>query len=198
MKKSIPEFLEKYDFDVESYENFISNYESKDSLDKYGNLILSANIEEEKIKDVDKFVMKVFVRKKSLKNTQLELFMDTQLSEFADQVATDDNNLDDETLPVVDLSEEIDEEIKSQIDQENILQTQLTELSDILDSEIEKSVQFQEKSSENFAAARDLIISQRISLGEGNVPADFSDQFPFLPLRETEEGGNDTFPFMSS
>jgi hypothetical protein len=142
--------------------------------------------------------MKVFVRKKSLKNTQLELFMDTQLSEFADQVATDDNNLDDETLPVVDLSEEIDEEIKSQIDQENILQTQLTELSDILDSEIEKSVQFQEKSSENFAAARDLIISQRISLGEGNVPADFSDQFPFLPLRETEEGGNDTFPFMSS
>jgi hypothetical protein len=50
MKKSIPEFLEKYDFDVESYENFISNYESKDSLDQYGNLILSANIEEEKIK----------------------------------------------------------------------------------------------------------------------------------------------------
>jgi hypothetical protein len=99
--------------------------------------------------------------------------------------------------PIVDLADEIDNEVRSQLDQERILQTQIDEMSDILDSEIEKGVHFQEKSSENFTAAKNIIISQRISAGEGSSPSDFSNKFPFLPLGETTESEVDTFPFLS-
>ena len=75
--------------------------------------------------------------------------MNTELTEFADQVATKNNESDKELIS--DFNSEIDSEIKSQLDQEQILQTQLSEMSNILDTEIERNVQFQEKSSENFA-----------------------------------------------
>lgn len=195
MNKKLPEFLEKYDFDAESYDNFLKENFKSENMDEYGNLILGANIEEESITDINKYVIKVPAKKKPLNDTQVELFMDTKISEFGDYVESD---VSEEAEPIVDFVGEIDEEIQSQLDQEKVLQTQLGEMAEILDAEIERGVQFQEKSSENFAAARDLIISQRISLGEGKVPSDFSDEFPFLPLIEGQEKRNDKFPFMSS
>ncbi len=195
MNKKLPEFLEKYDFDAESYDNFLKENFKSENMDEYGNLILGANIEEESITDINKYVIKVPAKKKPLNDTQVELFMDTKISEFGDYVESD---VSEEAEPIVDFVGEIDEEIQSQLDQEKVLQTQLGEMAEILDAEIERGVQFQEKSSENFAAARDLIISQRISLGEGKVPSDFSEEFPFLPLIEGQEKRNDKFPFMSS
>jgi hypothetical protein len=195
MKKNL-DFLEKYDFNLESYNEYISKKISKDLLDDFGNLILSANIEEPNITEVEKFVLKVPAKKKKLKKTQVELFMDTHVTEFEDK-EDEEGVASDSEGPVVDLADEIDNEVRSQIDQERILQTQLDEMSDILDSEIEKGVHFQEKSSENFTAAKNIIISQRISAGEGNVPSDFSNKFPFLPLGETTESETDSFPFLS-
>jgi hypothetical protein len=195
MKQKLPEFLEKYDFDQESYDAFLKKQTHSPNIDDFGNLILNSNIEDGRIKSVDKYVMKVPANKKALNDTQVELFMDTKISEFG-EVA--DVESEEGGSMIADFTNEIDEEIKSQLDQENILQTQLGEMSEILDTEIERGVQFQEKSSENFAAARDLIISQRISLGEGNVPSDFNDEFPFLPLTENQERKNDKFPFISN
>jgi hypothetical protein len=181
MNNSQPEFLDKYDFNLESYANFISNGEPKSQLDEYGNLILNSNIEEPNLIDSDKFIIKVTAKQYKLDQQQVELFMNTELSEL-----------------VSDFGVDIDTEIRSQLQQETILRTQIDEMSDILDTEIAENVQFQEKSSENFSAAKDLIISQRISLGEGNTSDDFSDKFPFLPLNETQETSADVFPFMSS
>jgi len=195
MKQKLPEFLEKYDFDQESYDAFLKKQTQSPNIDDFGNLILNSNIEDGRIKSVDKYVMKVPANKKALNDTQVELFMDTKISEFG-EVA--DVESEEEGNMIADFTNEIDEEIKSQLDQENILQTQLGEMSEILDTEIERGVQFQEKSSENFTAARDLIISQRISLGEGTVPSDFNDEFPFLPLTENQERKNDKFPFISN
>lgn len=195
MKQKLPEFLEKYDFDQESYDAFLKKQTQSPNIDDFGNLILNSNIEDGRIKSVDKYVMKVPANKKALNDTQVELFMDTKISEFGEVAGVES---EEEGNMIADFTNEIDEEIKSQLDQENILQTQLGEMSEILDTEIERGVQFQEKSSENFAAARDLIISQRISLGEGKVPSDFNDEFPFLPLTENQERKNDKFPFISN
>jgi hypothetical protein len=196
MNNSQPEFLDKYDFNLESYANFISNGEPKSQLDEYGNLILNSNIEEPNLIDSDKFIIKVTAKQYKLDQQQVELFMNTELSEFQGQSETINTEQDNEL--VSDFGVDIDTEIRSQLQQETILRTQIDEMSDILDTEIAENVQFQEKSSENFSAAKDLIISQRISLGEGNTSDDFSDKFPFLPLNETQETSADVFPFMSS
>lgn len=194
MNKKLPEFLEKYDFNAESYDSFLKSKLESGNMDEYGNLILSSNIENENIKNIDKYVMKIPAKKKPLNDTQVELFMDTKISEFGEYI---ESPVSEDEGPISDFINEIDEEIQSQVDQENVLQAQLDEMTEILDAEIERSVQFKEKTSENFAAAKDIIISQRISLGEGKVPSDFSDQFPFLPLTEDQEKRNDKFPFMS-
>lgn len=192
----IPEFISKYDFNKSAYDDFLKTKNTRDNLDDYGNIILSANIEESNITDVGKFLLKVKASKKLLNDNQVELFMNTELSEYKDQTSQEIDKNED---LISDFTNEIDEEIQSQLDQENILQTQITELSEILDTEIAKNVKFQEKSSENFNAAKDLIIAQRISLGEGKTPSDFSSEFPFLPLSENEEDvNNDGFPFISN
>ena len=127
MNKSHPEFLEKYNFNLESYLNFKSKPGDNSSIDRFGNLVLSANIDvDEEIVDVDKFLMKVNAKKKKLNESQVELFMNTELTEFADQVATKNNESDKELIS--DFNSEIDSEIKSQLDQEQILQTQLSEM----------------------------------------------------------------------
>ena len=191
-----PEFLEKYDFNLESYEEFISKPPTSEHMDDFGNLVLSANIDETNIKNLEKFIMKVPAKKKLIKHEQIELFMDTEVSEFADQTI-DETTTKTNEQDIIDFGDEVEEEVRSQLQNESLLQTQLDELSGILDKEVESGVQFQEKSSENFAAAKDLIISQRISLGEGTTPSDFSDSFPFLPIDRDSEPQPDRFPFLS-
>lgn len=195
MKIPQPEFLEKYDFNKKSYSDFLSNNSPENQMDEFGNLVLRANIDESDIKDTDKYLIKVKSKKHMIDNSQVELFMDTELSEFKDQAEQPMEQADE---LISDFSDEVDGEIRTQLENENVLQVQLDEMSDILDKEIEKGVRFQEKSSENFTAAKDVIISQRISLGEGKTESDFSDKFPFLPLNETQEETGDAFPFMSS
>ena len=195
MKNPQPEFLEKYDFNLESYAEFLSNNNPESQMDEFGNLVLRANLDDPNIQETDKYIIKVRSKKHMIDNAQVELFMDTELSEFKDQAEDVSTNSDDN---ISDFGEEVDTEIRTQLENENVLQVQLDEMSDILDTEIEKGVQFQEKSSENFSAAKDVIISQRISLGEGSTADDFSDKFPFLPLNETQEDTGDAFPFMST
>ena len=64
MKQKLPEFLEKYDFDQESYDAFLKKQTQSPNIDDFGNLILNSNIEDGSIKSVDKYVMKVTANKK--------------------------------------------------------------------------------------------------------------------------------------
>ena len=185
-------FLDIYDFNKESYSDFLDDNDIfRKQIDDFGNLVLQEGIDEKNIKQVDKFLIKINPRKKKLNKEQVEQFMPTKLSE----ISIIDTNQSNEYIDTPgDFTEEIEEEIRSQLDQEKIMEVQLDEMSDILDKEIEKGVQFQEKSTENFAAAKEIIIAQRIKLGEGKVPSDFDDKFPFLPLGDNEPESED-FPF---
>jgi hypothetical protein len=185
-------FLDIYDFNRESYLDFLNDDNSfKKQIDDFGNLVLQEGIDEENIKQIDKFLIKMNPSKKKLNREQVEQFMPTTLSELT--IINKNQTAEYSDVPG-DFSEEINEEIRSQLDQEKIMEVQLDEMSDILDKEIERGVQFQEKSTENFAAAKELIVSQRIKLGEGTLPSDFDDKFPFLPLGE-KQPENDEFPF---
>jgi hypothetical protein len=197
MKKLLPTYITTYDFNQKSYDEFLKTPNDGSQLDEYRNLIISSNSDDPDIEEVDKFLIKVIPRKNMFDQVQVENFFDTKVSEFTDTESDIENTTTDEDL-VVEFAEEIEDELGDQLAQEQILQSQIDELSDTLDTEIEKGVKFQENAAENFSASKDLIISQRISLGQGSTAADFSEKFPFLPKSEDEdEETADGFPFMS-
>lgn len=197
MDRFVPKYIEKYDFDQEAYDSFVKSSVDGSQLDEYRNLIMSSNIDEEGISDVDQFLWKITPKKNTFSQVQVENFFDTNISEFQDIETNDTANPTD--MEISEFADEIDAELGEQLATEKILQTQLEELSNTLDVEIEKGVKFKEDATETFQAARDLIVSQRISAGEGQTDADFSNKFPFLPLSESEEEvSGDKFPFMKS
>lgn len=195
MANYIPSYIKQYDFNEKSYQSFVDTPISSNQLDEFNNLILSSNIDEENIESVEKFLMKVEPRKNTFNSTQVENFFDTTITEFQDSAQASDNAL--ENLLISEFADEVDEEVGEQLANEKILQTQVDEISDTLDKEIQKSVKLKEDASETYQAAKDLIISQRISVGEGKTESDFSNKFPFLPLSESEEDTGDSFPFMN-
>ena len=86
------------------------------------------------------------------------------------------------------------------ISNEQMLQAQIDELSSTLDEEMSKNVKFREDSAEMYLAAKDTIISQRITSGEGTSADDFQDVFPFLPKTSEEKEKSldriENFPFL--
>lgn len=194
MKNFIPSYIKKYDFKQEAYKEFIEEPINGSQLDEYNNLVMSSNIEEPNIENIDKFLLKVAPRKNVFSETQVENFFDTNISEFSDIEKTESENID---VDITEFADEVSDEVGDQLANEKILQAQIDELSDALDREIQRGVKLQETSSETYQASRDLIISQRISAGEGTTESDFSEKFPFLPITEEEDVG-DELPFMSS
>ena len=69
-----------------------------------------------------------------------------------------------------------------------------------IDEEMSKNVKFREDSAEMYLAAKDTIISQRITSGEGTSADDFQDVFPFLPKTSEEKEKSldriENFPFL--
>tara|TARA_A100001037_G_scaffold67550_1_gene59971 strand:+ start:505 stop:1101 length:597 start_codon:yes stop_codon:yes gene_type:complete len=197
MNKFVPKYIENYDFDQESYDVFVNTPIDGSQLDEYNNLIMRSNIDEEGITDVDNFLWKISPRKNTFSQVQVENFFDTGISEFQEIELVDTNS--GSPTEISEFASEVDAEIGEQLANEQILQTQVEELSNTLDIEIEKGVKLKEDATETYQAAKDLIVSQRISAGEGQTSADFSNKFPFLPLSEgEEETSGDKFPFMKS
>jgi hypothetical protein len=187
-----------YDFNQESYTEFVKRAQSGAQMDEYNNLTLNSDIDGEDIKDVDKFLIKVVPRKNMMNQTQIENFFDTDVSEFMDTEETMEIIKSDSEI-VTEFAEEVSAEIGDQLAQEQILHHQVAELSDTLEVEIEKGVRFKEDATQTYGAAKDVIVAQRIQLGEGKTASDFSDKFPFLPKsEEDEELETDKFPFMGA
>ena len=198
MDERFPTYLSAYDFNQESLDEFIRHTESKSQLDEYNNLVLNSNIDDPNIVDVDKFLVKMNPRKNMFDQIQIENFFDTQISEFSDVEQLAETTMSDSEI-VTEFIEEVEEEIGDQLAQEQILQLQISELADTLETEIEKGVKFKEDATQTYSASKDVILGQRIQLGQGATASDFSDKFPFLPRSEEEsELETDKFPFMES
>ena len=198
MNELFPTYLTAYDFNQQSLDEFIRHTEPKSQLDEYNNLVLNSNIDDSNIVEVDRFLVKMQPRKNMFDQVQIENFFDTKVSEFSDVESSAESTMSDSEI-VTEFIEEVEEEIGDQLAQEQILKLQINELSDTLEVEIEKGVKFKENATQTYSASKDVIVGQRIQLGQGASASDFSDKFPFLPRSEEEsELETDKFPFMES
>jgi hypothetical protein len=201
----LPEYITKYDFNGETIQKALLEKKVESEVDNFNNLMLSSDIDKENIQDVERYLMYAPLEKRGYLKDQVENFFDTEFTEFVD-IDSDhaSHELAGEVSVDSDMLDEINEEIVDQLVSDEIFQKQIDELSNALDTEIEKSVKFKENANQNFNSARDLIVSQRIQLEQGLSESEFSDKFPFLPLseivnddeRELESITAEKFPFI--
>lgn len=193
---NLPKYISEENFNKEELENLLKTGNIVNNVDSAGNYNISFDdiTEESKIGD---YLVGVPVEKTVQKQDQVETFFSVDFEEFTsvEGVDTEDD--------ISDLYSEIEQEQENRIEEEQLLQAQIDELSSILDKEMERNVKFKEEASEMYTATKDLIISQRIQNGEGKSKDDFSPKFPFLPLTQdqVEEGMSldvDQFPFLGN
>ena len=171
----LPEYITSESFNQTELEAALKSGEFNNQRDGFNNLIIKfdAVTTESSVGD---YLVGVSTKKRKQIPQQIETFYDTSISEFPDAEQPGEITLSQTT--------EVDsvvDEVESNIEEQQLLQSQIDELSEKLDEQIDKSVRFKEDASQTFAASRDLIVSQRIAQGEGASPADFADTFPFLP-----------------
>ena len=192
----LPEYIETQEFNQTELEESLKSGAFNNQRDARKNLIVKLD-DPTFESSVGDYLVGIRTEKRKQIPQQIETFYDTTISEFPDA------QVEDETDPAqsTELSELLDE-VESDIDEQKLLQSQIDELSEKLDEEIDKSVRFKEDAVQTFQASRDLIISQRIAAGEGQSPSDFSETFPFLPLSSAEKLSDDLpregFPFMGT
>lgn len=190
-----PDYISKESFNQTELNEAIKTGKFDNTVDSYNNLVIKIDdvTPDSKVGD---YLIAVPTEKRKQIPQQIETFYDTTVGEFPD---VEQDDIDE--VAATELASVVDD-VEDDINEQKLLQSQIDELSEKLDEEIDKAVRFKEDASQTFSASRDLIISQRISAGEGNSPNDFSDTFPFLPLTE-EEKLNDNlpreqFPFMGT
>jgi hypothetical protein len=193
---NLPKYISEENFNKEELDNLLKTGSIVNNVDSTGNYNISFDdiTEESKIGD---YLVGVPVEKTVQKQDQVETFFSVDFEEFTSVEGVDTEE------DISDLYSEIEEEQENRIEEEQLLQAQIDELSSILDKEMERNVKFKEEASEMYTATKDLIISQRIQNGEGKSKDDFSSKFPFLPLTQdqVEEGMNldvDQFPFLGN
>jgi regulator of replication initiation timing len=190
-----PDYISKQGFNQTELTEAIKLGAFDNQRDSYNNLVIKSDevTQDSKVGD---YLIAIPTEKRKQIPQQVETFYDTTIGEFSD---IESDELDEVTT--TELTTIVDE-VEESIEEQQLLQSQIDELSEKLDEEIDKAVRFKEDASQTFAASRDLIVSQRIKSGEGDSPNDFSDTFPFLPLTEAEKLNDDLpreqFPFMGT
>jgi hypothetical protein len=190
----LPKYISEEEFNKDGIQKMLNSGEVGSNVDTSGNYNLSFD----KITDESKlgnYLISIPIEKTQQKQEQISTFYNTEFEEFTTIEGVDrDDDVDNLYSDVVD--RELD-----RIEEEQLLQAQIDELSSILDKEMERNVKFKEDASEMYTASKDLIISQRIKNGEGTAKADFGAKFPFLPLTAEQlengrDGDVDQFPFL--
>ena len=182
-----PGYITKYNFNQEKLDEIFKSRAIENEIDQFNNLILSTEFSDtETIDDPEKFLILVETKRMNYDLAAVENFTDTEFTEFESDTATFTDSI---STPSYD---EIDSDMANQLAQENILQAQIDELSNMVELEANKTVKFQEDAEMNFRAAKGVIVKQRIAAGEGKEEIDFSDAFPFLPLTEEQKLAGET------
>lgn len=186
MKKILPFYITKYNFDQDKLNEVLVNNEPiNENLDSTGNQII--NTETNFISDN---LIKVPQLKTEYSDDKISQNYMTEFSEFKtpEEQTTSDLMVDDSITEVED----------DQRSREGILENQLDELSKILELETQKNIKFQEDSEQNYRATKNLIVDMRIQNGEGNDYSDFQDSFPFLPKTNDSEPSYNPSPYISN
>jgi hypothetical protein len=192
---NLPTYLKESKFDQQKLKKLLTEGELDRSEDNFG--VLNFNLNEETSESkLEEHLLLIPMEKLPIIPPQVETYAATDVIEYADDVEEIEEVLpeDDEELS------SIEEDLDDAISNEQMLQAQIDELSSTLDEEMSKNVKFREDSAEMYLAAKDTIISQRITSGEGTSADDFQDVFPFLPKTSEEKEKSldriENFPFL--
>jgi hypothetical protein len=190
---NLPTYIKNEKYNSQKLNEIIKTGEVKNKIDSSNVYSISFDDEESDI-DPGNHLVSVPMKKTEVNNSHVGTYYSTEFQEFTSVEG------DVEELSVEDMVSELENTQIEKNEEEQLLQAQIEELSNIVDIEMQKNVRFQETSSEMYRAAKDLIISQRVKAGEGKAVEDFSEKFPFLPI-SLEDGEQedrvDQFPFMS-
>ncbi len=150
--------LDPFAKDIENFQRY-GTYAYE--FDPMGNLIFNSSST-----DFSQVYLSVPIKNVVYNSVKLDAFYDPNFVEFAPTTSSTEN-----TSSIGELQQQIDV-----IQQENItLKTQL----DSLIAESESS-----GSSANTLATKQVILELRKSLGQGRVESDFSDTFPYTPIKK--------------
>tara|TARA_A200000113_G_C8706473_1_gene303690 strand:+ start:95 stop:691 length:597 start_codon:yes stop_codon:yes gene_type:complete len=193
--KELPNFISEENYDTQKIQNLLSSGNLQSSADAFGTLNISQN-EIDPSSSLEDHLLLIPMEKINVVPPQVETYAATEVVDYASdvEIQEEDNFEEDEELQT------LENEVEEAINNEQILQAQIDELSSKLDEEMQKNVKFREDSASMYLAARDTIVTQRINSGEGNSPDDFQDVFPFLPKKSDERDKSaervENFPFM--
>lgn len=191
--RKLPEYLKQEDFNQTELQKLLTAGELDNNIDSFNTISFSIEDTSPDSKLSD-YILLIPTEKRKPIPPQVETYVPTQVTDYANDVATNQ----DEDVEILDELGDVNEQMDEMLSSERALQAQIDELSNRLDTEISNSVKLKEDSAETFSAAKDIIVSQRIAAGEGNSPQDFSDTFPFLPITAEEKNNQppEPFPFM--
>lgn len=191
--RKLPEYLKEEDFNQTQLQKLLTSGELENDIDSFNTISFSTEktSQDSKLED---YIMLIPTEKRKPIPPQVETYVPTTVTDYASDIAPNP----DEDVQIVDDLENLEEEMNDMITSEQMLQAQIDELSNRLDTEISNSVKAKEDAAETYSAAKDIIVSQRIAAGEGNSPQEFSDVFPFLPITAEEKANQvpDPLPFM--
>jgi hypothetical protein len=103
-------------------------------------------------------------------NSKIEKFYDPEFQEFVPNTG----------------SAELTSSIEALQQQLNVINEENTTLKGQLDSLIAQSAATAESSGPNQVAIKQVILELRKTLGQGRVDSDFSDSFPYTPIKKAE------------
>lgn len=193
--KEIPQILKESNFSQDKIQSLFTEETLDVNTDGFGVINFSQN-EVTNDSNLEDYFLTIKTEKRKIVPPKIESYATTDVIEFQGELQSFEEAPIEENEDLVNIEEDLDDAINN----EQMLQAQIDELSSKLDEEMARNIKFSEDSAEMYLAARDTIIAQRIAAGEGAGSDDFEDIFPFLPKSSTERDTStarvESFPFM--
>jgi hypothetical protein len=157
-------YIDKFNQNIENFQRY-GVYVYK--FDAAGNLTFDSSS-----LDFSRVYLAFPLRNPIFNNSKIEAFYDPTFTEFVPPVKTNEDS-SKEIQQQVDILEEENASLKSQLET-------LTDQSESDDSVVDQ------------LATKQVILELRKALGEGRVDSDFSEEFPYAPVRKTSNITSDS------
>ena len=169
MKPIIPDYIKLYDIDQSDLADVLAGGDINENIDATGNYIIDSSKS-----DISNSLIKLTQTISEFSKDKIDQNYSTEFTEFTNVQSVENSDLivEDDIKTISD----------NQLQRESVLETQIDELSKIMELESQQSTKVKEEAEQTYNAMRGVIIEQRIKNNEGKTEADFQDAFPFLPI----------------
>ena len=137
---NLPKYISDENFNKDGLDELLKSGTLNNNVDSAGNFNISFD-EITQESNLGDYLVGVPIEKTTQKQEQIETFFSIDFEEFTDVEGVDQED------DVNALYSEIEEEQENRIEEEQLLQAQIDELSNILDKEMERNVKFKEEAS---------------------------------------------------